>query len=62
MTAADQIRHATARLIGYRVKGHGFRKTHYTLTLTAALQWAACYPAATVTRCGRFVASKTTGA
>ena len=62
MTAADKIRHATARLIGYRVKGHGFKKTHHTLTLRAALQWAACYPAATVTRYGKFIASKTTGA
>lgn len=62
MNAADKIRHATARLIGYRVRGTGYKKTHYTLTLSAALQWAACYPAATVTRCGKFIASKTTGA
>lgn len=62
MTTADAIRHATARLIGYRVRGEGFRKTHYTLTYRAALQWAACYPAATVTRCGKFIAHKTTGA
>ena len=62
MTTTDKLRHAIARLIGYRVKGEGFKKTHYTLTLRTALQWASCYPAATVTRCGKFVASKTTGA
>ena len=60
MTTADKIRHATARAIGYTVTGHGYAKQHHTLTLRAALQWAACYPAATITRAGQFVASKTT--
>ena len=45
---------------GYTVTGHGYAKQHHTLTLRAALQWAACYPAATITRHGQFVASKTT--
>ena len=60
MTTADKIRHATARAIGYTVTGHGYAKQHHTLTLRAALQWAACYPAATITRAGQFIASKTT--
>ena len=60
MTTADKLRAATARAIGYTVQGHGFTRTHHTLTLRAALQWAACYPAATVTRKGQFIAHKTT--
>ena len=60
MTTADKIRTAAARRIGYQVKPHGFAKVHYTLTMRAALEWAACYPAATITRAGQFVASKTT--
>ena len=60
MTTADKIRHAIARRIGYTVQGHGYNKKHHTLTLRAALEWAACYPAATVTRRGQFIASKTT--
>lgn len=62
MTTADTIRTAAARLIGYTVQGHGFDKQHHTLTLSAALSWAACYPAATVTRAGQFVATTTKGA
>jgi hypothetical protein len=60
MTTADKIRHFAARRIGYEVKPHGFSKTHHTLTLRAALSWAACYPSATITRAGQFIASKTT--
>ena len=60
MTTADKIRAAAARRIGYTVTGHGHTKQHHTLTLRAALSWAACYPAATITRSGRFIASKTT--
>jgi hypothetical protein len=61
MTTADKIRTAAARAIGYTIQGEGFKRQHHTLTLRAALQWAACYPAATITRKGRFIASKTTG-
>ena len=60
MTTADKLRAEAARRIGYTVQGHGHTKQHHTLTLRAALQWAACYPAATVTRKGQFIASKTT--
>ena len=60
MTTADKIRRTIARSIGYTVTGHGYNKQHHTLTLRAALSWAACYPAATVTRNGQFIASKTT--
>ena len=45
MTTADKIRHAAARRIGYTVQGHGYNKQHHTLTLRAALSWAACYQA-----------------
>jgi hypothetical protein len=62
MTTADTIRTTAARLIGYTVQGHGFNKQHYTLTRAEALSWAACYPAATITRAGRFVAATTKGA
>jgi len=41
---------AAARLIGYQTQGAGFNKVHHTLTRRAALEWAACYPAATITR------------
>ena len=60
MTTADKLRQATARAIGYTVTGHGYDKQHHTLTLRAALSWAACYPAATITRNGQFIAHKTT--
>lgn len=60
MTTADRIRRAAARLAGYTVTGAGFTARHNTLTLRAALQWAACYPAATITRRGQFIASKKT--
>jgi hypothetical protein len=62
MTIPDQIRHAIARAIGYQTQGHGFAKVHHSLTLKNALQWAACYDRATVTRNGRFIATKTTQA
>lgn len=60
MTTADTIRTAAARFIGYRTTGHGFNRTHFSLTRAEALTWAHCYPAATVTRFGRFIASTTT--
>jgi hypothetical protein len=62
MTTADHIRTIAARLIGYQTRGHGFAKVHHSLTLKNALIWAACYDRATVTRHGRFIAAKTTGA
>ena len=62
MTIPDQIRHAIARAIGYQTQGHGFTKVHYSLTRRNALQWAACYDRATVTKRGQFVATKTTKA
>ena len=60
MTIPDHIRHAIARLVGYQTQGHGFNKVHHSLTLKNALQWAACYDRATVTRNGKFIATKTT--
>ena len=60
MTLANKARLAAAKLIGYQTKGDGFTKVHHSLTLTNALQWSHCYPKATVTRFGLFVASTTT--
>jgi hypothetical protein len=60
MTTADKLRTAAARTFGYTIQGEGFKRQHHTLTLRAALQWAACYPAATITRQGKFIAGKTT--
>jgi hypothetical protein len=60
MTRPDTIRHAIAKQWGYTIQGHGHTRQHFTLTLSAALDWAACYQAATITRRGQFVALKTT--
>lgn len=60
MTTPDHIRTIAARLIGYQTQGHGFTKVHHSLTLKNALEWAACYDRATVTRRGQFVASIST--
>lgn len=58
----NTIKTTAARLIGYATTGHGYTKTHYSLTRREALSWAACYPAATITRAGQFVATTTKGA
>ena len=34
---------ALAKLIGYKVTGVGFKKHHYTLSKSEALQWMGCY-------------------
>ena len=34
---------ALAKLIGYKVTGVGFKKSHYTLSKSEALQWMGCY-------------------
>ena len=34
---------ALAKLIGYKVTGVGFKKTHYTLSKAEAMQWVGCY-------------------
>jgi len=60
MTTPDTIRHAIAQRIGYTIQGHGHTRKHHTLTLRAALSWASCYSAATITRKGQFIAAKTT--
>lgn len=60
MKLTQALKTAAARVIGYHTTGHGFTKTHYALTLREACQWAHCYPAATITRHGQFVASTTT--
>ena len=46
------------KAFGFCVIGQGFAKRHYTFTRSEALEWAACYDAATVYRRGNFVAAK----
>jgi len=57
MKLADTIRTVIAKAIGYQTQGEGHAKIHYSLTRLNALRWAHCYPAATVTRNGKFIAS-----
>lgn len=54
------IAQAIARRFGYTIQGQGFAKQHHTITRAEALQWLACYDAATITRRGRFIAARTT--
>jgi hypothetical protein len=46
------------KAFGFMTIGEGFAKRHYTFTKSEALEWAACYDAATVYRRGNFVAAK----
>jgi hypothetical protein len=46
------------KTFGFCTIGEGFKKRHYTFTQSEALEWAACYDAATVYKRGNFVASK----
>jgi len=46
------------KTFGFCTIGQGFAKRHYTFTRSEALEWAACYDAATVYRRGNFVAAK----
>jgi hypothetical protein len=39
----DDVQLALAKQIGYKVTGVGFKKTHYTLSKSEALQWMGCY-------------------
>ena len=60
MKITQALKTAAARVIGYQTTGQGFTKTHHALSYTEACRWAHCYPAATITRRGQFVASTTT--
>ena len=60
MKITQTLKTAAARVIGYQTTGQGFTKTHHALTYIEACRWAHCYPAATITRRGQFVASTTT--
>lgn len=46
------------KTFGFMTIGQGFAKRHYTFTRSEALEWAACYDAATVYKRGNFVAMK----
>lgn len=39
----DDAMLALAKLIGYKVTGVGFKKSHYTLSKAEAMQWLGCY-------------------
>lgn len=39
----DDVQLALAKLIGYKVTGVGFKKSHYTLSKAEAMQWMGCY-------------------
>ena len=39
----DQIKLMLCKAFGYKVTGVGFKKTHYTLSKSEALQWMGCY-------------------
>lgn len=60
MKITQALKTAAAALVGYQTTGQGFTKVHHALTYVEACQWAHCYPAATITRHGRFIASTTT--
>lgn len=52
-----------ARRLGFAVTGHGYTKTHYTVTRAEALQWLAAYPEGAVIyrqtlRGPRFIAAR----
>lgn len=51
---------ALAKRFGYMTIGKGHTKRHYSLNITEAIEWAACYrKGATIYRCGVFVAQRT---
>jgi hypothetical protein len=54
----DEIALQLKKTFGFCTIGEGFKKRHYTFTRSEALEWAACYDAATVYKRGNFVASK----
>lgn len=39
----DEIKLTLCKAFGYKVTGVGFKKVHYTLTKSEALQWMGCY-------------------
>ena len=49
---------ALAKLIGYKVTGVGFKKSHYTLSKAEAMQWAGCYDEALLFKGKTFIGSR----
>jgi hypothetical protein len=49
---------ALAKLIGYKVTGVGFKKTHYTLSKAEAMQWLGCYDEALLFKGKTFIGAK----
>ena len=49
---------ALAKLIGYKVTGVGFKKSHYTLSKAEAMQWAGCYDEALLFKGKTFIGAK----
>ena len=52
-----EIHQTLCKLFGYTVQGIGFKKKHYSLTRTEALEWLACYDHALMYR-GRVLYSE----
>ena len=49
---------ALAKLIGYKVTGVGFKKSHYTLSKAEAMQWMGCYDEALLFKGKTFIGSR----
>ena len=49
---------ALAKLIGYKVTGVGFKKSHYTLSKAEAMQWLGCYDEALLFKGKTFIGAK----
>ena len=49
---------ALAKLVGYKVIGVGFKKSHYTLSKAEAMQWMGCYNEALLFKGKTFIGSR----
>ena len=49
---------ALAKLIGYKVIGVGFKKSHFTLSKAEAMQWMGCYNEALLFKGKTFIGSR----
>lgn len=59
----QNIQEFIARRFGFAITGHGYTKTHHTITRAEALQWLAAYPEGAVIyrqtlRGPRFIAAR----
>jgi hypothetical protein len=54
----EEIKLVLCKAFGFKVVGVGFKKTHYTLTKSEALQWMGCYDEALLFKGKTLVGSK----